>query len=183
MVMAGGSYATLPTEAVTEWVQDGGTLIALEDAAGWPIEHELVDLSERELDVDSLVGDTPYAELPEAYGAQYIGGSIFQAELDPTHPIAYGYDETVPVFRTGTAFYDPSDDPGASVATYPEQDPLLSGYASDERREQARGAASIEAHEVGSGQVVLFMDNPNFRAFWYGTNGLFLNAVWFGQIL
>jgi len=27
------------------------------------------------------------------------------------------------------------------------------------------------------------MDNPNFRAFWYGTNGLFLNAVHLGQIL
>jgi hypothetical protein len=27
------------------------------------------------------------------------------------------------------------------------------------------------------------MDTPNFRGFWYGTNGLFLNAVHFGQIL
>jgi hypothetical protein len=27
------------------------------------------------------------------------------------------------------------------------------------------------------------MDNPNFRGFWYGTNGLFLNAVHFGQLL
>jgi hypothetical protein len=183
MVLAGGSYSSLPTDAVTEWVQNGGTLIALEDAVEWPIEHELVDLSERELDVDSLVQDRSYAELPEAYGAQYIGGSIFEVQLDPTHPVAYGHDEAVPVFRAGTHFYDPSDEPGASVGTYPEQDPLLSGYASDNRLEQARGAAAIEAHEVGGGQVVLFMDNPNFRAFWYGTNGLFLNAVWFGQVL
>jgi hypothetical protein len=46
----------------------------------------------------------------------------------------------------------------------------------------ARGSASIEAHGVGSGSVILMMDNPNFRAFWWGTNGLFLNAVFFGSV-
>lgn len=183
MILSGGDFDALPTEGVTEWVRSGGTLIGIEDAVEWPIEEELVELEERELDVDSLVQDQDYADLPNAYGAQGIGGSIFEAELDPTHPVAYGYDETVPVFRVGTGFYDPSDEPGASVATYDSESPRLSGYISDEQEAQAQGAASIEAHEVGGGQVILFMDNPNFRAFWYGTNGLFLNAVHFGQIL
>ena len=182
MVLAGGDFDDLPEEKVTEWVQGGGTLIGVEDAVEWPIEHGLVDLEERELDVDSLVQDQSYADLPNAYGAQGIGGSIFETNLDTTHPVAYGYDDTVPVFRVGTGFYDPSDEPGASVGTYDET-PRLSGYLSEEQEEHARGAASIEAHEVGGGQVVLFMDNPNFRAFWYGTNGLFLNAVHFAQIL
>jgi hypothetical protein len=44
-----------------------------------------------------------------------------------------------------------------------------------------KGTASIIARRQGRGHVVLFADNPNFRAFWYGTNGLFLNAVFFGQ--
>ena len=183
MVLAGGSFDDLPEEAVTNWVQSGGTLIGIEDAVEWPIEHGLVDLEERELDVDSLVQDQSYADLPDAYGAQGIGGSIFETHLDPTHPVAYGHGETVPVFRVGTGFYDPSDEPGASVGTYDAETPRLSGYLSDEQAEQAKGAASIEAHEVGGGEVILFMDNPNFRAFWYGTNGLFLNAVYFGQIL
>ena len=183
MVLAGGDFDDLPEEKVTEWVQNGGTLIGIEDAVEWPIEHGLVDLEEREVDIDSLVQDRSYADLPRAYGAQGIGGTIFQTHLDTTHPVAYGYDETVPVFRVGTGFYDPSDEPGASVGTYDSETPRLSGYLSDDQAEKARGAASIEAHEVGGGQVVLFMDNPNFRAFWYGTNGLFLNAVYFGQIL
>ncbi|PSQ76696.1 MAG: peptidase M14 [Bacteroidetes bacterium QH_7_62_13] len=183
MVLAGGDFDDVPKEAVTQWVEGGGTLIAIEDAVEWPIEQEMVDLEERTLDVDSLVQGTDYANLPEAYAAQGIGGSIFRTNLDPTHPVAYGYDESVPVFRVGTGFYEPSETPGASVGVYDSQTPRLSGYLSDEQREQARGAASIEAHEVGGGQVILFMDNPNFRAFWYGTNGLFLNAVLFGQIL
>lgn len=182
MIMAGGDYDDLPTEKVTEWVQEGGTLIGIEDAVEWPVENDLVDLEERTVDVDSLVRGQDYADLSEAYGAQGIGGSIFETNVDNTHPVAYGYDETVPVFRVGTGFYDPSDEPGASVGTYDET-PRLSGYLSDDQEEVAAGAASIEAHEVGSGQIVLFMDNPNFRAFWYGTNGLFLNAVYFGQTL
>jgi hypothetical protein len=183
MVLAGGRFEDLPEETVTEWVEDGGTLIGIEDAVEWPIEHGLVDLEERSLDVDSLVKDQPYASLPNAYGAQGIGGSIFETHLDTTHPVAYGYDETVPVFRVGTGFYAPSDEPGASVGTYDAETPRLSGYVSEAQAEKAQGAASIEAHEVGAGQVVLFMDNPNFRAFWYGTNGLFLNAVHFAQAL
>ncbi|MFP4228484.1 MAG: M14 family zinc carboxypeptidase [Salinivenus sp.] len=182
MILAGGDFDDLPTEAVTDWVEGGGTLIGIEDAVEWPVENDLVELEERSVDVDSLVQDQDYADLSDAYGAQGIGGSIFEANLDNTHPVAYGYDETVPVFRVGTGFYDPSDEPGASVGTYDET-PRLSGYLSDDQEDVAAGAASIEAHQVGGGQVILFMDNPNFRAFWYGTNGLFLNAIYFGQTL
>ena len=182
MVLAGGGYSGLPADAVQAWVEDGGTLIGIQSGSAWAVEQEMVSLEERSLDVDSLLQDRPYADLPNSYGAQGIGGSIFEVRLDPTHPVAYGYDETVAVFRSGTTFYDPSTAPGASVGTYTET-PRLSGYVSEEQLDQARGAASIEAHEQGSGQVVLFMDNPNFRAFWYGTNGLFLNAVFFGQLL
>jgi len=183
IVLAGGSYDALPTDEITDWVESGGTLIGIQDAVEWPIEADLVELEARGLDVDSLVADQSYADLSDAYGAQGIGGTILQAEVDPTHPVAFGYDDTVPVFRVGTGFYDPSDVPGASVGTYAAESPRLSGYISDEQRAQAEGAASIEAHGVGDGEVILFMDNPNFRGFWYGTNGLFLNAVHFGQIL
>ena len=29
--------------------------------------------------------------------------------------------------------------------------------------------------------IIGFSDNPNFRAFWYGTNKLFANAIFFGD--
>ena len=41
--------------------------------------------------------------------------------------------------------------------------------------------ASIIAKRQGRGHIVLFADNPAFRAFWYGTNGLLLNAIFFGH--
>jgi len=183
MVLAGGSFDDLPADKIRNWVQEGGRLIALEDAVEWPVDTEMVSLEEKDANLDSLFQDTPYGQLSDAYGAQQIGGSIFQAELDLTHPLAFGYDAaSVPVFRVGNDFYAPSGQPGASVATYSETQPRLSGYVSEEMADLARGSASIEAHGVGSGSVILMMDNPNFRAFWWGTNGLFLNAVFFGSV-
>ena len=88
---------------------------------------------------------------------------------------------TVPVFvRFRNALYDPSDQPGANVAVLTD-DPLLSGYISDEQNERIGGTATLVARRFGGGRVMLFMDNPNFRAFWYGTNALFLNAVFLGD--
>jgi hypothetical protein len=76
-------------------------------------------------------------------------------------------------------FLQPSRTPGANAGVYTD-DPLLSGYVSDARLGELRGSAAVVARRVGRGSVVLMPDNPNFRAFWYGTNGFFLNAVFFG---
>ena len=181
MILAGGNFGGLPAEDVTNWVRAGGTLITLQNATEWPIQAELVEMEEREVDFDSLLSETEYADLQNAYGAQGIGGSIFEVEVDNTHPIAYGYDDTLPAFRVGTGFYEPTMSPGVNVGAYATP-ARISGYISEEQADVANGAASIEAHGVGRGNVVMFMDNPNFRAFWYGTNGLMLNAIFFSEI-
>ncbi len=186
IVMAGTGYGSgyggLPMEKLEGWIEEGGTLITLDSATPWAVENDLLGLEERELDLDSLFQDLPYEDLEDAYGAQQIGGSIFRARLDPSHPLAYGYDAEVPFFRSGTTFYDPMEEPAANVATYAEA-PRLSGYVSEEMLEQARGSAALVTEEKGGGRIIAFMDNPNFRAFWYGTNGLFLNAVFLGGAL
>jgi len=57
----------------------------------------------------------------------------------------------------------------------------LSGYISSRRLAELKGTSALIARRSGSGSIILFADNPNFRAFWYGTNGLFLNAIFFGR--
>ncbi|MES3629600.1 MAG: M14 family metallopeptidase, partial [Longimonas sp.] len=182
LVLAGGSYNGMDADQVKDWVREGGHLIASHTGAHWATAHELVELEAKTLDLDSLVAGQDYADLGDARGAHRIGGSIFEATLDTTHPLAFGYDETIPVFRRGTQFYEPHERPGRTVATYTDS-PLLSGYISDPVEEIARESAAIVSDRHGSGQVTLLMDNPNFRAFWYGTNGLFLNALFFGSAL
>lgn len=179
IVMAGGSYSDLPPDKLQTWVSEGGRLIAMTSAVDWIVDQDIVDLERKESYSDSLLAQRPYAEVSDASGAQRIGGSIFLADIDTTHPIAYGYDASAPFFRQGTTFYEPSEQPGTNVAVYGER-PLISGYISEPQHERASESAAIVATRLGSGRIILFADNPNFRAFWNGTNGLFLNAIFFG---
>ncbi len=180
IIMAGGSYAGLSVEDLRSWVDGGGHLISLHGAVDWVVENGLIDLEQKSVELDSLYRNHSYASLPRARGAQRIGGTILQVNIDDTHPIGYGHPSTLAVFRRGTTFYEPSSSPGRTVAAYTNE-PLLSGYISSPMLDQARGSTSIAADRHGRGRVTVLMDNPNFRAFWYGTNGLFLNAVFFGQ--
>ena len=180
LVMAGGSYSDVSVDQIKEWVRSGGHLITTSSATNWAIRNEVIDLEEKEFDLDSLLEALPYDQLDEARGAQFIGGAIFNADVDITHPLAYGFREHLPLFRNSSTFYEAPDTPGVLVASYADN-PLLSGYISEERLEQMPGSAALVAHRLGAGRVVSFMDNPNFRAFWYGSSKLFMNAVFFAD--
>jgi len=68
------------------------------------------------------------------------------------------------------------------VARYTSS-PHIDGYITQENLEIMKQSASVIVSKKGSGRVVLFADNPNFRGAWYGTNKLFLNAVFFGSLI
>ena len=55
---------------------------------------------------------------------------------------------------------------------------LLSGYISDDNLELLINSVPFKIKRYFSGKKFLFADNTNFRAFWYGTNRLLMNAVY-----
>lgn len=59
--------------------------------------------------------------------------------------------------------------------------PLASGFISKANEAKLRGTAAADIAAVGAGCIISLVDNSNFRAFWYGTNKLFLNSIFFGQ--
>ena len=71
-------------------------------------------------------------------------------------------------------------DPYARVAIYSDQ-PLLSGYTSPERIEDIKGTPMMTAERMGRGSVILFADNPNFRATYLGAEKLFINSLFFSR--
>ena len=110
-----------------------------------------------------------------------IGGAIFNADLDVTHPLGFGFPRRgiwlhknveEPMTATDNAF--------ATVIAYTDA-PVYSGYVSDDNAEALAGTPALIAERSGKGSVILFADNPNFRGYWYGTNKLFLNAVFFSR--
>ncbi|MBD0259130.1 MAG: zinc carboxypeptidase, partial [Cytophagales bacterium] len=185
IVMTSGNYGSLSNSTVDNlkrWIEDGGTLITMTDAVGWAIARGLANVKTKKNPVDSAAA-RPYASLEENTRAQDIVGAIFQLRLDRTHPLAYGYkDELIPTFRDHTLFLEKPRNPYAAPGVF-TPNPLLSGYVTKTNLKQLAGSAAVVVNAIGAGKVILLTDNPNFRAFWYGTNRLFMNAIFFGKTI
>lgn len=191
MVMVTGNYGSMGdngSDALKRWLRGGGTLVASRYANNWLrsaglIEFSSADAGEETGEEQEEVETKPYAEMDAARGAQYIGGSIFNARVDLTHPLGYGFDdEDIYLFRNTTQFIEKAENPYATPVVYTDE-PLAAGYISDENLDLLPGTAGVIVSGYGSGKIISFVDNPNFRAFWYGTNKLFMNAVFLGQMI
>lgn len=185
LVLPSGGYGFISgsrLDDVRRWVRGGGTLIALRTAAQWAVANELTPNTSHAQDSDTTeLGRRDYADADAVRGAQAIGGSIWMTDLDTTHPLAFGYHRRqLPVWRDHSMFFEPSRNPYSTVAQLTES-PHLSGYISAPNLERLRGSPSLIADQFGGGSVILMLDNPNFRGYWYGTNRLFLNALFFGR--
>ncbi len=188
LVLPSGDYAHISGERLEElrrWVRGGGTLVALRTAAAWAAGSGLapnVALVKPDSAARDSVVRRDFADADEIIGATQIGGSIWEADLDLTHPLGFGYRRrTLPVWRDHSLFFKPSRSPYGTVARLTTDDPHLSGYVSAANRKRLRGSPSVLADGLGRGSVVLLVDNPNFRGYWYGTSKLFLNALFFGE--
>lgn len=186
LVMVSGNYS-LPQkqqEKIEQWVSRGNTLITIGTASKWVIDKKLVNekLTEKEKDSTKAVVRKPYVDAPENLGKESVGGAIFRVDLDITHPLAFGYhDATIPVYKNNSVWLAPSKNEYATVAKY-SKNPHIDGFITQENLEDhLKPSASLIVSKLGSGRVILFADNPNFRGSWYGTNRLFLNALFLGD--
>ena len=184
IVMVSGTYNQISESGIKkikDWVSKGNTLITIGSASSWAIKKEIVKESLVETKKDTIFSRKRYIDAREYSGRERIGGSILKADLDLTHPLAFGYrDQSIPVYKNNNVFINKSKSHYSSVALY-SKDPHIDGYVSKNNMENnLKGSASLIVSGAGSGRVILFADNPNFRGTWYGTNKLFLNAIFFG---
>ena len=184
LVMVSGTYNQISDSGIKkikDWVGRGNTLITIGSASGWAIKKEIVNESLVETKNDTIFSRKRYIDAREYSGRERIGGSILKVDLDLTHPLAFGYrDQSIPVYKNNNVFLNKSKSDYSSVAIY-SKNPHIDGYVSKKNMENnLKVAASLIVSDSGSGRVVLFADNPNFRGSWYGTNKLFLNAIFFG---
>ncbi len=186
MIMSDGRYSSISQSGIDEikrFVKAGGTLIAQGDANRWAIANGLINIKYKTIKNADSVAFRNYDTQQEVARAQYIPGAIFNCKVDNTHPIAYGITSAeIPVFREGTGMFEKPSDPFATPLAYTSK-PLLAGYISPSNEKILKGSASVICSNFGGGRVISFSDNPNFRAFWFGTSKLFMNAVFFGQTI
>ena len=186
LVMVSGNYDFTEKQLskIKGWVSKGNTLITIGTATKWAIEKKLVKekLTEPEKDTTAVVDRKPHVDAPENLGKESIGGVILKVDIDTTHPLAFGYhDDTIPVYKNNTVWLAPSKNEYSTVGKYAE-DPHIDGFITKKNTEgYLKPSASLIVSKVDGGRVILFADNPNFRGSWYGTNRLFLNALFLGD--
>ena len=184
LIMVGGNYTEINKEKLKTWVQEGGTLILTEEAVSWAAQNGISDVKFKKVKapVDSTQ-KLSYTDREQIDGAQQIRGAIFGADVDLTHPLAYGYNQkTVSLFKANRVFMEKSKNPFATPFYYGSK-PLQSGWVSKENSDVIKNSAAVIVKTAGNGRVISIADNPNFRAFWLGGSKLFMNAIFFGRII
>lgn len=164
---------------IRTWNRNGGTLIGYESGNSWLAKNKFAEI-EFIPQVPDKKKDGVYLNKSADSQVQLIPGSIFRTKLDLTHPLCYGYTRDImPVFKSTVtvAKKDPNIYNNPILYT---NDPLLSGYCTSENIERIKGMPFASVH--GS-RIISIYDNTNFRAYWYGTNKVFMNAIFFGQII
>ena len=186
LIMVTGGYSDMGkngVDKIKKWVQNDGTLIVMRDAITWAKTNGLAKVEIKKGETPKTPARRPYTKRGADFGSNVIGGAIFETKMDMTHPLTYGFQsETLPVFRRGTLFLQPSKNAYATPIVYTDQ-PLMAGYISAKNLEILRNSAAVVVSGVGRGKTICLADNPNFRAFWYGTNRLMMNSIFFGQTI
>ena len=204
VIYAGGKFNNHKPKYLKEidqWVRKGGTLIGIKQGADW-INKNIINNERPPHSRHMKKGGPPkkpfdrnqkpekeikvsrynYAEKESRDPLEVIGGTIFSGDLDITHPLGFGYTSNqIALHKNTTSILPRPQNPYGTVIAYSDS-PVLSGYASQKNQDRIANTAALIAERHEKGSIILFADDPNFRAAWYGTNKLFLNSLFFSLV-
>ncbi len=144
--------------ALQDWVNGGGRYVGF--AGG-------TELAVR-LGLSTATLEAPTSDVP---------GSLVRVLVDRSTPLASGVGGTAYSFYAYDRVLREAD-PARVPVRFPAADSddwFISGFASG--AEQLGGTAAVVDEPTGTGRVVLFAADPNFRAFTDGTQKILRNAV------
>lgn len=159
-----GGLGSSGVDALRQFVQEGGTVIALNESSRFLIQTLLLPVR----NVLEGVGDDEF----------YAPGSIFRLELDTTAAEAHGMPPRTIAWYEGGPTFDVLDSTQVRVIGRYPTDPnslLLSGWVLHPERVAGR-AAMVEV-KVGQGKAVLFGFRPQYRGQSLATYPLLFNSL------
>ena len=80
------------------FAQNGGVVIGYRNALRWMNNHKLISLDFDRAKIDS-VKNVSFEDRSKQSGAQVIGGAIFEANIDRSHPINFVYKNSINCYR------------------------------------------------------------------------------------
>ncbi|MBL7851161.1 MAG: zinc carboxypeptidase [Cyclobacteriaceae bacterium] len=189
IIFPAGSYNSISEparEKLKTWIQNGGVVIGFEQALNWFTSAGLGKFDMRPLtdgDTKKESGPRPYGEIQDAVRAQETSGAIVEAEVDLTHPLLYGYySPRIPMFKSNNLFMEKAKGPYANPVIYGNS-PMLSGYMSKRNYPRFKNTSGAGILAMGRGRVIGFTEDLAFRAYWFGTNKMLLNAIFYGGFI
>ncbi len=182
-----------------EWVRGGGTLVTMGGASAWAAREDINLTSARAVGAEAKPDSAANARADSARRAAEdllavtspssvanrpapLPGSHFDAVLDRTHWLTSGFEEPrIQALLDGSTFLALSKE-GANVAVFPRTGTLhRAGFVWPENTERLlRNTALLIEEPTGGGHVVLFANEPLFRAWWHALDRLVLNAIVLG---
>ena len=164
-----GGIGTEGLANLRAFVEAGGTLICLNRATELPLKY--FGLGEK-----GIVNVVAKENQPKE-GAFFCPGSLLRVRIDTKHPIGHGLDAEMAIFFKFGPVFDAGRGGTNVIATYPEFNPLMSGWLEGEKRIR-RKAALLEVI-LGDGRVILFGFKPQHRGQSQGTFKLLFNAIFY----
>lgn len=157
-----GGLGSIGVQSLREFVEAGGTLVALGRSAGWAAER---------LDLD--VGDRLSGQSPDEFLAP---GAQVSLVVDTTTGIGRGMPgETAAWLEGGAAFDLTPGSPAIRIAGYGRRPRVLSGWVRGV--DMLANAAAVVEVPVGLGRVVLYGIDPQQRGISLATFPLLFNAL------
>lgn len=184
LIMVDGKYSlSEKSQKVLErWIKAGGILITQSGASAWLAEQDWLSSKGSKLEPtpDTQIS---YADMDDTRSRHFIGGAIASTKIDLGHPLGYGLsDENLAVFKRGQFSFSEPKESFVSFARF-NKNPLLAGYMSKANQSNLAEQTSMLVQAHGKGKLIAFTDDMNFRGFWLGTSRVFVNALYFGDVI
>ncbi|MEW6999095.1 M14 family metallopeptidase [Colwelliaceae bacterium BS250] len=187
IIMVNGDYKTISessTKKIKSWLESGGSIYAQQKALHWLTAKELLNasfISNNKINRSFESADLNYADKDALAAQKRLAGAIFKAQLDISHPLAYGYhNDELAIFKNNTVMMEKPSVPFINVAAY-SNEPLLSGYSAPEMSDLVANNSAIISHNVGKGKIIASTENLVFRGYWQGTSKIVANALFFSS--
>jgi hypothetical protein len=170
-----GNVTAATLAKIQEFVQAGGTVIAIDSAALSAVQLFKLPFKQDPATMQTMADGRQNTEY-------FVPGSVLRVAVDPKNPLAHGYGTEADVFFDNSPVFRPDPAAGApgvsarAVAWFASPEPLRSGWAWGQKVLD-KGIQIVEAN-VGKGRVLVFGNDLLFRTQPHGNYKFFFNGIY-----